>query len=172
MLFPAVRMYPCYVKMYITRASQWEAEARSVLHHPTNDYQHSRCRSLEALRLQQLGKPPQCFSCSWLSNQWMNITSRQRDLGVSVTNETYFSSQRDKSLKCEYHLQSKGGTRNSAICRYSFVRYERYSLTATINIGKIEKCDQILWKRRVQWKEQMHYIHVKICELFVLLRLL
>ena len=64
----------------------------------------------------------------------MNITSPQRDLGVSVSNETHFSSQRDKTLKCECHLQSKGGTRNRAICRYSFVRYERYSLTATINI--------------------------------------
>ena len=63
----------------------------------------------------------------------MNITSPQRDLEVSVSNETHFSSQRDKALKCECHLQSKGGTRNSAICRYSFMRYERYSLTATIN---------------------------------------
>ena len=62
----------------------------------------------------------------------MNIASPQRDLGVSVSNETHFSSQRDKTLKCECHLQSKGGTRNRAICRYSFVRYERYSLTATI----------------------------------------
>ncbi|MEE1079806.1 MAG: hypothetical protein U0L19_01485, partial [Bacteroidales bacterium] len=34
----------------------------------------------------------------------------------------------------ECHLQSKGGTRNRAICRYSFVRYKRYSLTATINL--------------------------------------
>ena len=115
-----------------SRASQWEADARSVLHHPTYDYQHSRCRSLEALRLQQLGKPPQCFSCSWLSHQWMNITSPQRDLEVSVSNETHFSSQRDKALKYECHLQSKGDTRNRAICRYSFMRYERYSLTATI----------------------------------------
>ena len=64
----------------------------------------------------------------------MDITSPQRDLGVSVSNETHFSSQRDKALKCECHLQSKGGTRNRAIFRYSFVRYERYSLTATINI--------------------------------------
>ena len=104
-----------------------------MLYHPTYDYQHSRCRSLEALRLQQLGKPPQCFSGSWLSHQWMNITSPQRDLEVSVSNETHFSSQRDKALKCECHLQSKGGTRNRAICRYSFVRYKRYSLTATIN---------------------------------------
>ena len=62
----------------------------------------------------------------------MNITSPQRDLEVSVSNETHFSSQRDKALKCECHLQSKGGTRNRAIGRYSFVRYERYSLTATI----------------------------------------
>ena len=123
---------PCYVKLYITRESQWEADVRNVLHHQTYDYQHSRCRSLEALRLQQLDKPPQCFSGSWLSHQWMNITSPQSDLGVSVSNETHFSSQRDKALKCECHLQSKGGTRNRAICRYSFVRYERYSLTATI----------------------------------------
>ena len=35
-----------------------------------------------------------------------------------------------RPLSC--HPQSKGGTRNSAICRYSFMRYERYSLTATI----------------------------------------
>ena len=49
-----------------------------------------------------------------------------------MSNETLFSSQRDELQKCECHLQSKGGTRNSAICRYSFVRYERYSLTATI----------------------------------------
>ena len=42
-----------------------------------------------------------------------------------MSNETHFSSQRDKALKCECHLQSKGGTRNRAICRYSFVRYER-----------------------------------------------
>ena len=47
------------------------------------------------------------------------------------------SPQRDKALKCECHLQSKDGTRNSAICRYSFVRYERYSLTATIRRSKI-----------------------------------
>ena len=67
----------------------------------------------------------------------MNITSPQSDLGVSVSNETHFSSQRDKALKCECHLQSKGGTRNRAICRYSFVRYERYSLTATIIISKV-----------------------------------
>ncbi|MDY3252497.1 MAG: hypothetical protein SOX61_05615 [Prevotella sp.] len=64
----------------------------------------------------------------------MNITSPQRDLGVSVSNETHFPSQRDKALKCECHLQSKGGTRNRAICRYSFMRYERYSLTATIKL--------------------------------------
>ena len=65
----------------------------------------------------------------------MDITSPQRDLGVSVSNETHFSPQRDKALECECHLQSKGGTRNRAICRYSFVRYERYSLTATISYG-------------------------------------
>ena len=63
----------------------------------------------------------------------MHIPSPQRDLGVSVSNETHFSSHRDKPLKSECHLQSKGGTRNRAICRYAFVRYKRYSLTATIN---------------------------------------
>lgn len=70
----------------------------------------------------------------------MNITSAQRDLRVSVLNEMHFSAQRDKSLKCECHLQSKGGTRNSAICRYSFVRYERYSLTATMRYVQINHC--------------------------------
>ena len=73
----------------------------------------------------------------------MNITSPQRDLGVSVSNETHFSSQRDKTLKCECHLQSKGGTRNRAICRYSFVRYERYSLTATITKQPLTESEAI-----------------------------
>ena len=49
-----------------------------MLFHPTYDYQHSRCRSLEALRLQQLGKPPQCFQAlGCRTNEW---TSRHRSV--------------------------------------------------------------------------------------------
>ena len=50
-----------------------------------------------------------------------------------LTNGCNVTLMAPRRLKSECHLQSKGGTRNSAICRYSFGRYERYSLTATIS---------------------------------------